>query len=109
MDNGHTGKLRFRTIWISDLHPGSSACQASRLLDFLRHTESEHLYLVGGIDDGWQLRRRSFWPQSHNDFVQKLPRKVRKGRSVLIALTALLVTWLLLAGPVILRLLGAST
>src|SRR5438552_14958930 len=67
MDDDHAGKLRFRSIWISDLHLGSSACQAPLLLDFLRHTESTHLYLVGDVVDGWQLRRRWFWPQAHND------------------------------------------
>jgi UDP-2,3-diacylglucosamine pyrophosphatase LpxH len=82
MDEDHDGRLRFRTIWISDLHLGSSACQATRLLDFLRHTESKHLYLVGDIVDGWQLRRRWFWPQAHNDVVQKVLRKVRKGTAV---------------------------
>ena len=82
MDDDHTGELRFRTIWISDLHLGSTACRAPLLLDFLRHTESKHLYLVGDIVDGWQLRRRWFWPQSHNDVVQKILRKARKGTSV---------------------------
>ena len=82
MDDDHDIRLRFRTIWISDLHLGSPACQASRLLDFLRHTESERLYLVGDIIDGWQLRRRWFWPQPHNDVVQKVLRKARKGTSV---------------------------
>ena len=82
MNNDHDGPLRFRTIWISDLHLGSSACQAPLLLDFLRHTESAHLYLVGDIVDGWQLRRRWFWPQAHNDIVQKILRKARKGTAV---------------------------
>jgi UDP-2,3-diacylglucosamine pyrophosphatase LpxH len=82
MDDDHDIRLRFRTIWISDLHLGSPACQASHLLDFLRHTESERLYLVGDIIDGWQLRRRWFWPQPHNDVVQKVLRKARKGTSV---------------------------
>ncbi|HTR57976.1 MAG TPA: UDP-2,3-diacylglucosamine diphosphatase [Casimicrobiaceae bacterium] len=82
MDDDHDIRLRFRTIWISDLHLGSPACQASHLLNFLRHTESERLYLVGDIIDGWQLRRRWFWPQPHNDVVQKVLRKARKGTSV---------------------------
>jgi len=82
MDDDHDGKLRFRTIWISDLHLGSLACQAALLLDFLRHTESDYLYLVGDIVDGWQLRRRWFWPQTHNDVVQKVLRKARKGTAV---------------------------
>jgi UDP-2,3-diacylglucosamine pyrophosphatase LpxH len=80
-DDGE-GRLRYRTIWISDLHLGTAGCQARLLLDFLRHTESDYLYLVGDIIDGWQLRRRWFWPQAHNDVVQKILRKARKGTRV---------------------------
>ena len=75
--------LHCRTLWISDLHLGTPGCQALALLDFLRHTECETLYLVGDIIDGWQLRRQWYWPQSHNDVVQKLLRKVRKGTRVI--------------------------
>jgi UDP-2,3-diacylglucosamine pyrophosphatase LpxH len=75
--------LRFRTIWISDTHLGTPGCQAERLLDFLRRTESDYLYLVGDIIDGWQLRRRWYWAQSHNDVVQKILRKARKGTEVI--------------------------
>lgn len=70
---------RFRAVFISDLHLGTPGCQAAALLDFLKHHPSEHLYLVGDIVDGWQLRRRWFWPQLHNDVVQKLLRRARKG------------------------------
>jgi len=73
---------RFRAIWISDTHLGTTGCQATRLLDFLRRTESDYLYLVGDIVDGWQLRRRWYWHQSHNDVVQKVLRKARKGTEV---------------------------
>jgi UDP-2,3-diacylglucosamine pyrophosphatase LpxH len=73
---------RYRAIWISDLHLGTPGCQADQLLDFLRYTESAHLYLVGDIIDGWALKRRWFWQQSHNDVVQKILRKSRKGTSV---------------------------
>jgi UDP-2,3-diacylglucosamine pyrophosphatase LpxH len=74
--------LSFRTIWISDIHLGTTGCQAARLLEFLRCTESDYLYLVGDIIDGWQLRRRWYWHQSHNDVVQKILRKARKGTTV---------------------------
>jgi UDP-2,3-diacylglucosamine pyrophosphatase LpxH len=74
--------LRFRSIWISDLHLGTTGCQGEHLLDFLRSTESDYLYLVGDIVDGWQLRRRWYWPQAHNDVVQKILRKARKGTRV---------------------------
>ena len=75
--------LRFRTIFISDIHLGTPGCQALALMDFLRTHPSDTLYLVGDIIDGWQLRRRWYWPQAHNDVVQKLLRRVRKGCRVI--------------------------
>jgi UDP-2,3-diacylglucosamine pyrophosphatase LpxH len=72
----------YRAIWISDTHLGTKGCKADFLLDFLRCNESEHLYLVGDIIDGWQLRRSWYWSQSHNDVIQKLLRKARKGTHV---------------------------
>ncbi|MSQ76162.1 MAG: UDP-2,3-diacylglucosamine diphosphatase [Rhodoferax sp.] len=75
-------KLLVRTVWISDIHLGTPGCQAHALLDFLRDTHCETLYLVGDIIDGWQLRRSWYWPQEHNDVVQKILRKARKGTRV---------------------------
>ena len=72
----------YRAIWISDLHLGTVACQAGLLLDFLRRTESDYLYLVGDIVDAWQLRRSWYWPQTHNDILQELIRKAMKGSRV---------------------------
>lgn len=73
---------RCRAIWISDVHLGTAGCRADYLLDFLRNHESDTLYLVGDILDGWQLRKGWYWPQAHNDVVQKVLRKVRKGTRV---------------------------
>jgi UDP-2,3-diacylglucosamine pyrophosphatase LpxH len=78
-----TPTLSVRTVWISDLHLGTPGCQAKALLDFLRDVDCETLYLVGDIIDGWQLRRSWYWPQAHNDVVQKLLRKARKGTRVI--------------------------
>ena len=75
--------LNLRTVWISDIHLGTPGCQAEALLDFLRHTDCDTLYLVGDIVDGWQLRRNWYWPQAHNDVLQKLLRKARKGTRVI--------------------------
>ena len=66
------GGQRVRTLFISDLHLGTPGCQAEALLAFLKAYPSERLYLLGDIIDGWQLRRRWYWPQSHNDVVQKI-------------------------------------
>ncbi len=82
MDPDNQPTLSVRTVWISDLHLGTPGCQAKALLEFLRQTDCQTLYLVGDIVDGWQLRRSWYWPQAHNDVVQKLLRKARKGTRV---------------------------
>ncbi|MFY8094014.1 MAG: UDP-2,3-diacylglucosamine diphosphatase [Niveispirillum sp.] len=73
---------RYRAIWLSDIHLGTRGCQADMLLDFLKHTESDVLYLVGDIVDGWRLKKSWYWPQAHNDVVQKILRRARKGAQV---------------------------
>lgn len=73
----------YRTIWLSDIHLGSTGCQASYLLEFLRVHRTDTLYLVGDILDGWQLKKGWYWPQAHNDVVQKLWRMARKGTPII--------------------------
>ncbi|MBV9556374.1 MAG: metallophosphoesterase, partial [Pseudolabrys sp.] len=70
---------KYRALFISDVHLGTRGCQAERLLDFLRFHEAETIYLVGDIVDGWALQSSWYWPQQHNDVVQKLLRQARKG------------------------------
>jgi UDP-2,3-diacylglucosamine pyrophosphatase LpxH len=73
---------KLRTIFISDVHLGSKPAKAEFLIDFLRHFEAETIFLVGDIVDGWRLKRSWHWPQAHNDVVQKLLRKARKGARI---------------------------
>jgi UDP-2,3-diacylglucosamine pyrophosphatase LpxH len=75
--------FRYRTIWISDVHLGTRRAQSRMLLDFLRVTESHTLYLVGDIIDNWALKKNWYWEQTHNDVIQKLLRKARKGTRVI--------------------------
>lgn len=78
-----TSNQRYRAIFISDIHLGTRGCKADYLLDFLRHTESDALYLVGDIIDGWALKKNFYWHQTHNDVIQKVLRKSRKGTRVI--------------------------
>jgi len=71
-----------RAIFISDVHLGTRTSQARGLLDFLRWHEADTIYLVGDIVDFWRVRRGAYWPQQHNDVLQKLLRRVRKGTRV---------------------------
>ncbi|MBX9864061.1 MAG: UDP-2,3-diacylglucosamine diphosphatase [Hyphomicrobium sp.] len=72
----------YRTLFISDVHLGTRSSQADALLEFLKHTEADTIYLVGDIVDFWRIKRGAVWPQSHNDVLQKILRKVRKGTRV---------------------------
>ncbi len=74
---------RYRTLFLSDTHLGTRGCQAHLLVDFLRYHDADTIYLVGDIIDGWRLRKSWYWPQSHNDVVQKLLRKGRKGSKII--------------------------
>lgn len=73
----------YRTIWISDLHIGSTQCQSDVLLDFLKYNDSEKLYLVGDIIDFWSLSKKMYWTTQHNTIVQKLLRKARQGTEII--------------------------
>jgi UDP-2,3-diacylglucosamine pyrophosphatase LpxH len=72
----------YRAIFISDVHLGTRTSQVDALLEFLKQTEADVIYLVGDIIDGWRLKKSWYWPQSHNDLVQKLLRKARKGTRI---------------------------
>jgi UDP-2,3-diacylglucosamine pyrophosphatase LpxH len=77
------GPKRYRAAWISDAHLGTRGCNATALLDFLRETDFDTLYIVGDLIDIWSLRRAIYWPQQHNDVIQKILRKARKGTRVI--------------------------
>lgn len=75
--------MKYRSIWISDLHLGSKGCSALELLEFLKSTDSENLYLVGDILDFWKMSRKVHWPQSHTEVVRKILKKSKKGTKVI--------------------------
>jgi UDP-2,3-diacylglucosamine pyrophosphatase LpxH len=74
---------KVRAAWISDVHLGTRGANARALLDFLRDYEATTLYIVGDLIDIWQLRRGIYWPQQHNDVIQKILRRARKGARVI--------------------------
>ena len=76
------GKLKFRTVWISDTHLGTAGCNAELLHDFLHSIKPETLYLVGDIIDGWRLKRGWYWPPRHNDIIRRVLKLANKGTRV---------------------------
>lgn len=76
-------KLRFRAVFLSDIHLGTRDCQAEKLSAFLKRVQCEYLFLVGDIIDVWNLRRRWYWPSSHNDVVRRIIKREVKGTHVI--------------------------
>ncbi len=74
--------IQVRSIFISDIHLGTKFSKAEALLDFIREYESQNLFLVGDIIDGWAIKRKFNWKQSHSDVIQKILRKARKNTNV---------------------------
>lgn len=74
--------MQYRSIFVSDIHLGTNFSKAEEFLDFLKHTETQNLYLVGDIIDGWAIKRKFKWKQSHSDVIQKILRAARKGTNV---------------------------
>jgi len=75
-------RRHYRAIWISDVHLGTRGCNADLLIDFLDHVDSDTLYLVGDIIDGWRLRRKFYWPAAHNDVLWRLLKRAKRGTRV---------------------------
>src|SRR5262245_37345698 len=81
----HPSPARVRALFISDFHLGTRTARADALVVLVRCCEAEVIYLVGDIIAFWRVRRGPIWPQSHNDVLQKLMRKVRKGTRLILA------------------------
>lgn len=69
-----------RSIFLSDIHLGTKACQANRLLEFLKAYPAENIFLLGDIVDLWAMKRGAIhWTPAQNTVVQKLLRRARHG------------------------------
>ncbi|MBD3633828.1 MAG: UDP-2,3-diacylglucosamine diphosphatase [Methylophaga sp.] len=76
-------KLKVRSVWISDIHLGFRGCSADFLLDFLHKVECDYLYLVGDIIDVWEMKKKMFWPQAHNNVIRTLLGKAKHNTKVI--------------------------
>ena len=79
--SGHP-RRHYRTIWISDVHLGTRGCNDRLLIDFLDHVDSDTLYLVGDIIDGWRMKKRFFWPERHNAILRRVMKRAKHGTQV---------------------------
>ncbi|AXH16228.1 UDP-2,3-diacylglucosamine hydrolase [Malaciobacter mytili LMG 24559] len=74
--------MKYKSIFISDVHLGTRFSKAKNLLKFLKENQSENLILVGDIIDGWAMKRKFIWPQTHSNVIQKILKKAKKGCKV---------------------------
>ena len=74
--------MKYNSIWISDLHIGSRNSNINKLLEFLKDTECNNLFIVGDFIDGWELKNKWRWNNSYNTLFQKILRKSRKGTNI---------------------------
>jgi UDP-2,3-diacylglucosamine pyrophosphatase LpxH len=77
------GRRQYRTIWISDIHLGTRGCNAEMLIDFLDHVDSDTMYLVGDIIDGWRLKKKFYWPAAHNDVVWRILKRAKRNTRII--------------------------
>ncbi|MCG7874668.1 MAG: UDP-2,3-diacylglucosamine diphosphatase [Candidatus Thiodiazotropha lotti] len=75
--------LKYKSLFLSDTHLGLRAARTEYLLDFLKHTESENLYLVGDILDFWKMRSGWFWPSINNEIINLVINKAKQGTRVI--------------------------
>ena len=74
---------KVEALFISDVHLGSKGSNANKVVDLLKEYEPEYLFLVGDIIDGWMLKRKFRWPDSHTQVIQKILKLSRKGTKVI--------------------------
>lgn len=74
-------RVSYRAIWISDVHLGTRGSKASRLLAFLSRSESEYIYLVGDIVEGWRLFNLH-WPRAHSQVLREVMARGHAGSRV---------------------------
>jgi UDP-2,3-diacylglucosamine pyrophosphatase LpxH len=75
--------MRIEALFISDLHLGSKGSNANQVLEVLKQYQPEYLFLVGDIIDGWLLKRKFRWPQSHTNVLRKILSYSKNGTKVI--------------------------
>lgn len=79
-------KKYYRSIFISDLHLGSSISQEIKLLEFLDNFKSDYLYICGDFIDFYHLYEHHGWSKNCNLVIRKLLSKVKKGTKIKICI-----------------------
>jgi len=78
-----SSKMKYRTLWLSDIHLGNRDCHAKYLLSFLKQVRCERLYLVGDIIDMLAMKQRVYWPESHTKVLKYIHKMAKRGVEVI--------------------------
>ena len=73
---------KYHSIFVSDLHLGAGESQADTFASFMKQFECDNLYMVGDMIDGWKMRRRWYWPQSHSNALRRVLTKAKRGTNI---------------------------
>ena len=75
--------MKYRSIFISDVHLGTRSCKAELLNNFLKHNKCDNLYLIGDIIDGWKIQQNKWrWQQSHTNVIRRILGHAKRGTKV---------------------------
>lgn len=75
--------MKIDALFISDVHLGTKGSNADKLLEILKQYQPETLFLVGDIIDGWMLKRKFRWSQSHTNVIRKILSYSKNGTKVI--------------------------
>jgi UDP-2,3-diacylglucosamine pyrophosphatase LpxH len=75
--------MRIEALFISDVHLGTKCSNADKVLDVLKQYQPDTLFLVGDIIDGWMLKRKFRWSQSHTNVLRKILSYSKNGTKVI--------------------------
>ena len=75
--------MRIDALFISDVHLGSKGSNADEVLKVLKTYQPDYLFLVGDVIDGWLLKRKFRWPQSHTNVLRKIMSYSKNGTKVI--------------------------
>jgi UDP-2,3-diacylglucosamine pyrophosphatase LpxH len=74
--------VRYRALFLSDIHLAARACRSEDLLSFLKSHDADTIYLVGDVIDFWRLRRAPSWSASHTAAIKELLAKAQNGSRI---------------------------
>ena len=75
--------MRIEALFISDVHLGTRGSNSEQVLEVLKHYQPQTLFLVGDIIDGWMLKRKFRWSQSHTNVIRKILSYSKNGTKII--------------------------